>query len=149
MLLHPPTIRHVLDALQAIVLSTDESAQPAIQKAYMSLKIIFSNELGTIPMPELLEKESHDELLVRVAAYFNCTVEALKSQDRHKPIAAARHVAAWLLRKRIPSYPVIGQLMGNRDHTTIMAACKRIDAEIQKGSPLGRDARTLAAQEGA
>lgn len=148
MLLHAPTIRHVLDTVQAMMLSADETSRPALLKAYESLNIIFVQELDQLPMPELLQKESHEELLVRVAAYFGCTVEALKSHDRHGPITGARHVAAWLLRKRIPSYPVIGMLLGNRDHTTIMSACNRVEKEIRNGTKLGKDAQLLAAETG-
>ena len=146
MLLHAPTIRHVLDAMQAMVLSAEEPSQSALRKAFLSLNMIFSVELESLPVPEMLEKEKDEDLLVRVAAYFGCRVRSLIIHDRHKAAAGARHVAAWLLRRRERSFPEIGRLL-QRDHTTIMSACNKVEAEIRKGSKLGKDALALAAQD--
>jgi chromosomal replication initiator protein len=35
----------------------------------------------------------------------------------------------WLARHTTPaSFPAIGRAFGNRDHTTVMQACRRVDA---------------------
>ena len=48
--------------------------------------------------------------------------------DRRAP-ARSRQIAMWLTRHLTPaSFPAIGRAFGNRDHTTVMQACRRVDA---------------------
>lgn len=62
----------------------------------------------------------------------------LLSRDRHKSAVAARQVAMWVTRKRYKmSFPTIGAVFGGRDHTSVMAACRRVDRNIEAGSPFG------------
>jgi chromosomal replication initiator protein len=43
--------------------------------------------------------------------------------------ARPRQVAMWLCRHATPaSFPAIGRAFGNRDHTTVMQAVRRVDA---------------------
>lgn len=51
----------------------------------------------------------------------------IDAHDRHQSVALGRHVAMWLCRELLGlSYPEIGRYFGGRDHTTVMAAVKRI-----------------------
>lgn len=44
-------------------------------------------------------------------------------------IVRARQAAAWLMRKHTThSLPMIGKALGGRDHSTIMHACRQVDA---------------------
>jgi len=48
--------------------------------------------------------------------------------DRRAP-ARSRQTAMWLARHGTrASFPAIGRAFGNRDHTTVMQACRRVDA---------------------
>lgn len=50
------------------------------------------------------------------------------------PFVHARHVAMWLVRKVLGiSYPYAAQLLGGRDHSTVLQACKVVDREIVAG----------------
>jgi chromosomal replication initiator protein len=64
-----------------------------------------------------------------VCHHFKLRSDDLLSQDRHKSIAFARHVAMYLCKQRLRvSFPEIGRAFGNRDHTTVMAAVKKVQA---------------------
>ena len=53
----------------------------------------------------------------------------LLSKDRHKSVAFARHVAMYLCKQRLKcSFPELGRAFGNRDHTTVMSAVRKIDS---------------------
>jgi chromosomal replication initiator protein len=53
----------------------------------------------------------------------------LLSKDRHKSIAFARHVAMYLCKQRLKcSFPELGRAFGNRDHTTVMSAVRKVEA---------------------
>jgi chromosomal replication initiator protein len=67
------------------------------------------------------------EIMNAVAAYYGITVDELSGNSRVSQIAIARQVAMYICREQTNlSLPKIGQLFGNRDHTTVMYAAKKI-----------------------
>ncbi|MDT0157820.1 chromosomal replication initiator protein DnaA [Microbacterium sp. ARD32] len=75
---------------------------------------------------------SPTDIITSTAAYFKLTVDDLYGSSRSQQIAVARQIAMYLCRERTSlSLPKIGQLFGNRDHTTVMYACKKI-SELMK-----------------
>jgi len=67
-----------------------------------------------------------------VASYFQVRVIDLKSPRRVKTLVRPRQVAMFLCRKHAgASYPDLGSRFGDKDHTTIMSACKKIEALLK------------------
>ena len=67
------------------------------------------------------------EIISQTAQYFELTVDDLYGSSRSQTIALARQIAMYLCRELTNlSLPKIGQLFGNRDHTTVMYANKKI-----------------------
>lgn len=65
----------------------------------------------------------------RVAAFAKISLEDLKGSKRHKSIARARQMAMYLARKWCKvSYPDIAAQFGGKDHTTVLAACRKIES---------------------
>ncbi len=72
-----------------------------------------------------------------VATYYNVKVSDLKSQRRHKVVARPRQVAMYLCRKLLnTSYPELGDRFGGKDHTTILSACRKMEALTTKDNQL-------------
>ena len=68
----------------------------------------------------------------RRPTYFKLTVDDLYGSSRSQAVATARQIAMYLCRELTSlSLPKIGQLFGNRDHTTVMYANKKI-TELMK-----------------
>jgi chromosomal replication initiator protein len=64
-----------------------------------------------------------------VCHHFKLRSHDLLSKDRHKSIAFARHVAMYLCKQRLKcSFPELGRAFGNRDHTTVMSAVRKVEA---------------------
>jgi chromosomal replication initiator protein len=64
-----------------------------------------------------------------VCHHFKLRSIDLLSKDRHKSIAFARHVAMYLCKQRLKcSFPELGRAFGNRDHTTVISAVRKVDA---------------------
>jgi chromosomal replication initiator protein len=64
-----------------------------------------------------------------VCHYFKLRSADLLSKDRHKSVAFARHVAMYLCKQRLKcSFPELGRAFGNRDHTTVMSAVRKIES---------------------
>lgn len=70
-----------------------------------------------------------------VCSHFRVTNADLMSKDRHKSVAFARQVAMYLCRQRLKSsFPELGRAFGNRDHTTVMSAVRRVES-LRKRDP--------------
>ncbi|WP_409047749.1 chromosomal replication initiator protein DnaA [Microbacterium sp. HA-8] len=70
---------------------------------------------------------SPTDIITATAQYFKLTVDDLYGSSRSQAVATARQIAMYLCRERTSlSLPKIGQLFGNRDHTTVMYAYKKI-----------------------
>ncbi len=73
---------------------------------------------------------SVEDIQRAVCHHFHLRSIDLTSKDRHKSIAFARHVAMYLCKQRLKcSFPEIGRAFGNRDHTTVMSAVRKIEAQ--------------------
>jgi len=76
-----------------------------------------------------LNEASVEDIQRVVCHHFKLRSGDLLSKDRHKSVAFARHVAMYLCKQRLKSsFPEIGRAFGNRDHTTVMAAVKKVGA---------------------
>ena len=72
------------------------------------------------------------DIINKTAEYFKLSVDDLYGSSRSQAIATARQIAMYLCRELTNlSLPKIGQLFGNRDHTTVMYANKKI-SELMK-----------------
>ncbi len=68
-----------------------------------------------------------------VAKYFNINAKDLKSSKRSNDLAYPRQIAMYLCRDVAQmQLAKIGECFGKRDHTTVMHACRKIDAEIKE-----------------
>lgn len=68
------------------------------------------------------------DIISHTAAYFQLTVDDLHGSSRSQTVALARQIAMYLCREMTSlSLPRIGQLFGNRDHTTVMYANRKIE----------------------
>jgi chromosomal replication initiator protein len=67
------------------------------------------------------------DIISLTATFYQLSIEDLYGSSRSQTIALARQVAMYLCREMTNlSLPKIGQLFGNRDHTTVMYANKKI-----------------------
>lgn len=67
------------------------------------------------------------QVLTATAEYFDVTIEDLRSKSRSRTLVNARQIAMYLLRELTEmSLPRIGQELGDRDHTTVMYADRKI-----------------------
>ncbi len=79
-----------------------------------------------------------------VASYFDTTPANIHSPKKDKTVSLARHFSMFLARKHTKmSSSEVGRLMGNKNHATVLVACKKVqdfverDAEVHWRSPAG------------
>jgi chromosomal replication initiator protein len=91
-----------------------------------------SSEIAAIS-PARADTTSVEDIQRAVCSHFRLSNSELLSKDRHKSVAFARHVAMYLCRQRLGcSFPELGRAFGNRDHTTVMSAVKRVEQLRQR-----------------
>ena len=66
-------------------------------------------------------------VLATVASLTGVSVELIKGTRRHRSVTEARQLAAAVLRRQGRSLPEIGTIL-NKDHATILYACRRVEA---------------------
>jgi chromosomal replication initiator protein len=116
-------IRELEGALNRILAFSDLSGMPLnLQLAEMALADLLP-QVRNVPPQRLIEI---------VAREWETSVEALMGRDRSQRIAEPRQVAMYLLRHETDaSLPQIGQVLGGRDHTTVMYAIQKITSDIE------------------
>lgn len=78
---------------------------------------------------------SVEDIQRAVCSHFRLSNAELLSKDRHKSVAFARQVAMYVCRQRLKSsFPELGRAFGNRDHTTVMSAVRRVET-LRKQDP--------------
>lgn len=79
-----------------------------------------------------LERPSTQAIIEVVSRHYKIPVHEIKGSSRNKPIVEARHVAVYLIREVLgSSWKHIGSQLGDRDHTSIMHAHKKVAQEMQ------------------
>lgn len=95
-------------------------------------------QLATEALKDIIPNSKPKKITVKnimkfIAEQYNVTVEEILSRKRTKTIAYPRQVAMYLARELTDlSLPKIGQEFGNRDHTTVIHAHKKISETMEK-----------------
>jgi chromosomal replication initiator protein len=85
-----------------------------------------------------------DSILDAVARYYGVELAELRGKARNQKIVTPRHLAMYLLREDARlSLPQIGALLGGRDHTSVIHACEKVTAEIERDGAARNDARAV------
>ena len=96
------------------------------------ISVEFANAELAATAPRRAVVVSVDDIQRAVCTHFKLTQQELLSKDRHKSVAFARQVAMYLCRQRLKcSFPELGRAFGNRDHTTVMSAVRRVEERMQ------------------
>ncbi|MCY4335015.1 MAG: chromosomal replication initiator protein DnaA [Litoreibacter sp.] len=89
-------------------------------------------------------KVTMDEIMRKTCDYYNVRMSDMMSPKRSRNIARPRQMAMWLSKQLTQrSYPEIGKRFGNRDHTTVIHAVRKIDELKAQDSQIAEDAELL------
>jgi len=89
-------------------------------------------------MPEAREIEP-ERILRTIAQEYGLSLEELLSQSRSQRVAFPRQVAMYMLREEAElSLPKIGEMLGGRDHTTVMYGHDKITDLLEQDKNLRR-----------
>ena len=118
-------IRELEGSLNKIIAYANlEKREVTMELAETVLKDIISPNDKKIITPEYI--------INTVAEHYDITPEDIIGTKRNSKVVYPRQIAMYLCRE-LANIPLksIGQCMGNRDHTTIMHGCDKIEQELQ------------------
>lgn len=85
------------------------------------------------------------QVLVAVCEYYGLTPEDIASKERQGETVRARQIGMFVARKFTGrSYPEIGRQFGGFDHSTVIHACRKIEAQIDDNPDVRTDVDTIA-----
>jgi len=130
-------IRELEGAINRIAAYCDlEKKEPTLKIAKELLASVFYGAGKKILQPE--------EVLERVASFYELRTQDLKGSRRLKEIVYPRQVCVYLLREEMGlPYKRIGEILGGRDHSTIMHDYKKIDKEILDNEMMSREVKNI------
>jgi chromosomal replication initiator protein len=136
--IHEGVIRYIAENLRTNVRELEGALLKLI--AYSSLQ----NKQITLPMAQAVLADHLErcdpivhisDIESAVAAYFGVTPANVHSSKKDRTVALARHFSMYLIRNHTNmSSSEIGRFMGNKNHATVLLACKRIGEMIKKNS---------------
>lgn len=148
--LHFPIPLDVLMIVAERVESNIRELEGALNRLVMQARMIDSpldRQLAETVLNDLAPQRTPREptTVIRVVAeHFRLKVEELTGRTRTKEIAIARQVAMYLLREENDmSLPMIGDLLGGRDHSTVRYGVDKVAVEIEVNDGLRRDIMLL------
>jgi chromosomal replication initiator protein len=133
----------ILESIARHVQSNIRELEGALNRvlAYADLSgTSLTPHLVEVALADLLPQRSDippQKIVELVAKEWQTTVEALMGRDRSQKIVQPRQVAMYLLRKETDaSLPQIGEVLGGRDHTTVMHSIDKITNDIETKADL-------------
>ncbi len=123
-------IRELEGALTRVAAFASLSGQP------VTPQLVDSALADLLPRRSEVEPE---EVVRTVAEAFGLDLDRMVGRDRSKQVAVPRQIAMYLLREEANmSLPQIGEVLGGRDHTTVMYGCDKVADLLERDDRLRR-----------
>ncbi len=129
--------RDLEGAVNRLVAHNQLTAQP------INIKMA-ENALRDLLRARETRKPKIEDIQRVVSQHYSVSKQDLVSARRTRTIVMPRQIAMYLSKILTPrSLPEIGRRFGNRDHTTVLHAVRKIDGLLEKDSQLAEDIETL------
>jgi len=97
----------------------------------MAREVLAEHLARTDPIVHISDIES------AVATYFGVTPANIHSSKKDRTVALARHFSMYLVRTHTKmSSSEIGRFMGNKNHATVLLACKKVEGLVKQNADL-------------
>lgn len=136
------------DSLRLIASSTESSIRELEGKLMQILQTLKAQNLEASPeniathlgkSPKKLLTLTHVQVISTICSYFNVTTKELTGPKRQKELVLPRHFAMYILSEELGmTVEKIGQVLGGRDHTTVMHARDKIKDLVSKNREVQR-----------
>lgn len=129
-------IRELEGALNRVVVHARlKNGVITLEEAKKILSSILNKTNQYIPPKEVIKK---------IASFYDLNENEILGHSRKKELVKPRQIVMYLLREELKySYTNIAEKIGDRDHTTIIHACKKINKEIEENPVFAQEINIL------
>ncbi|HLP86896.1 MAG TPA: chromosomal replication initiator protein DnaA [Candidatus Paceibacterota bacterium] len=130
----PEIVSYLAESLNDNIRELEGSLNTIICQSQLKNKSLTLNEVKALIKNNIKPKKTVaiKDIVKVVADYYNLGEEVIYEKTRRREIVRARQVAMYLLREDFNiSYPLIGQKLGDRDHTTVIHSHLKIKDDLK------------------
>src|SRR3989338_211366 len=127
-------IQYVAENIQSSIRELEGTLNLVVCKARLKNKSLSLNEVKTLIKNNAKPTKpvSIKDIVKTVTTFYNIDERFIYEKTRRKEVVKPRQVLMYLLREDFSiSYPLIGQKLGGRDHTTVIHSCEKIKVDIK------------------
>ncbi|OGI81882.1 hypothetical protein A3I95_00425 [Candidatus Nomurabacteria bacterium RIFCSPLOWO2_02_FULL_44_12] len=132
-------IEYVASTIQGNVRELEGSLNTIVCQYRLKNKAVSLSEVKNLLKNNIRPKKNIaiKDVVKTVSGYYKLEEASIYEKTRRKEIVKARQVVMYLLREDFNvSYPLIGQKIGGKDHTTVIHSCLKIKEDIKNDPQL-------------
>lgn len=133
---------YIASAIEGNIRDLEGSLNAVICQAQLKNRNLTLPEVKTLIKNNIKPKKnvSIKEIVKIVSDFYNIDESSVYEKTRRKEIVKARQLVMYILREDFNvSYPLIGQKLGGKDHTTVIHSCLKIKRELKTDASLVQD----------
>ena len=133
-IVEPEVISYLAEALEGNIRELEGSLNTIVCQSQLKNKALSLLEVKTLIKNNIKPKKTVaiKEVVRVIAEQYGISEEIIYEKTRRKEIVRARQVAMYILREDFNiSYPLIGQKLGGRDHTTVIHSHLKIKSDLK------------------
>ena len=125
-------IREMSGALKSIHLHTQNSGSRSVD--ILTVKKFIRNHIRA------KANVTYESIIETISNFYKLNPKLLSTKSRKREVVYARQMMMYILRDQLClSYSFIGKQFGDRDHTTVMHSCEKINNSLQNNIVVQRD----------
>ena len=127
-------VQYIAETIQASIRELEGTLNLVVCHAQLKNKALSLNEIKTLIKNNAKPTKpvSIKDVVKTVTTFYNIDERVIYEKTRRKEVVKPRQVLMYILREDFNiSYPLIGQKLGGRDHTTVIHSCEKIKVDIK------------------
>ena len=127
-------VQYIAETIQSSIRELEGTLNLVVCQAQLKNKTLSLNEVKTLIKNNAKPTKpvSIKDVVKTVITIYNIDERVIYEKTRRKEVVKPRQVLMYILREDFNiSYPLIGQKLGGRDHTTVIHSCEKIKVDIK------------------
>jgi len=132
-------VSYIAETIQASIRELEGTLNLIVCQSQLKNKPLSLNEIKTLIKNNAKPTKpvSIKDIVKTVTTFYNIDERFIYEKTRRKEVVKPRQVLMYILRQDFNiSYPLIGQKLGGRDHTTVIHSCEKIKVDIKNDTIL-------------
>jgi len=137
-IIEPDVVSYLAESLEGNIRELEGSLNSIVCQTQLKNRALSFTEVKTLIKNNIKPKKnvSVKDIVKIIASYYDITEAVIYEKTRRKEVVRARQVAMYLLREDFNiSYPLIGQKLGDMDHSTVIHSHLKVKKDL-KTDPL-------------